>query len=150
MGGTYRYGQVWYPNLKRVLTTHRVAFALANNVPISSLLPAQLICHHCDNPPCCRPEHLFLGDKRANARDMAQKGRGGVQRDPTRAERGEDRYCAKLTEAQVREICLRHTKGLRHGHTPNAMGAARLAHEYGISTSQVKRIIRGESWKHIP
>ena len=55
----------------RTLLAHRVAWELANG-PIPDGL---LVCHRCDNPPCCNPEHLFLGTKSDNALDQIGKGR---------------------------------------------------------------------------
>lgn len=34
-----------------------------------------MVCHTCDNPPCCRGSHLFLGDALANMQDKVAKGR---------------------------------------------------------------------------
>jgi hypothetical protein len=44
-------------------------------------------CHTCDNPGCCRPEHLFWGTREQNMRDKARKGRAGIQRHPERYQR---------------------------------------------------------------
>lgn len=51
---------------------HRVAWELANGVRMDSRFDA---CHHCDNPPCVRPDHIFPGTPRDNAADMVAKGR---------------------------------------------------------------------------
>lgn len=37
------------------------------------------VLHHCDNPPCIRPDHLFLGTQADNNADMFAKGRGRVE-----------------------------------------------------------------------
>jgi hypothetical protein len=50
---------------------HRTAWELAFG-PI----PAdKRVLHRCDNPPCCRPDHLFLGTQSENLLDMMAKGR---------------------------------------------------------------------------
>ena len=55
---------------------HRFAWEWANG-PI----PAGLrVLHHCDNPLCVRPAHLFVGTQLENMRDMSAKNRAGNQR----------------------------------------------------------------------
>lgn len=53
---------------------HRVAYELANG-PIP---PGMDICHHCDNPPCCNPRHLYAGSVSDNLRDAVRRGRRRV------------------------------------------------------------------------
>lgn len=51
---------------------HRAAWTEVNG-PI----PGDLhVLHRCDNPPCVRPSHLFLGTPLDNSQDMWSKGRG--------------------------------------------------------------------------
>jgi hypothetical protein len=55
---------------------HRHSWAL-----FKGPIPDGLFClHRCDNPPCVRPDHLFMGTKKDNAMDMAAKGRHHRQR----------------------------------------------------------------------
>lgn len=35
----------------------------------------EFACHRCDNPPCVRPDHLFVGTAHENSLDMVAKGR---------------------------------------------------------------------------
>src|SRR5262245_58743866 len=39
------------------------------------LLPSEWVLHHCDNPRCVEPRHLFLGDATSNMADKTRKGR---------------------------------------------------------------------------
>lgn len=57
---------------RRTVRVHRIAWEIANGRPIPDGLD---VLHKCDNPPCCRAEHLFLGTALDNARDMVEKGR---------------------------------------------------------------------------
>lgn len=71
------YGSVFF--MGRRQGAHRVAYEIEHG-PIPG---GASICHRCDNPPCCRPSHLFLGTHQDNMDDMAAKGRtrmGGVFR----------------------------------------------------------------------
>lgn len=138
-GTPYAYGHLLF--LGRFSSAHRVAWELTNG-PIPEGLHA---CHHCDNPPCCNPSHLFLGTAKDNARDMVEKGRHRPGRLP-----GELHPNARLTWERVAEIRRRyaahpHPTG-RPGHgVPDSTGA--LAAEFGVAQSTVSRIVLGRAWK---
>lgn len=53
----------------KAMHAHRAAWILANG-PIPDGL---FVCHACDNRPCVRLSHLFLGTHTDNMRDMHQK-----------------------------------------------------------------------------
>ena len=66
---TAQYGEI--SRNYEIHLTHRISWKLFNG-PIPD---GMHILHHCDNPPCWNPEHLFLGDNQANTDDKIAKGR---------------------------------------------------------------------------
>ena len=76
------------------IRAHRLSWIIHfGNIPSD-----MMILHRCDNPPCVRPDHLFLGDAGDNARDRVQKGRF------IHLNRGENSGRAKLSETQALDI----------------------------------------------
>lgn len=88
------------------------------------------VLHHCDNPPCVNPGHLFLGTHADNMRDSARKGRQGHP--------GSRNGRAKLTVAQVRDI--------RQSFTGHHGEKSALARKYGVSCNQICLILSNRSW----
>lgn len=64
-----------YPD-QRMVKAHRVSW----EIHFGPIPTGMFVCHHCDNPPCVRPDHLFLGTNTSNMRDRERKGRQGIRR----------------------------------------------------------------------
>lgn len=111
---------------------HRVAYAEARG----AIPDGMYVCHHCDNPPCVRPDHLFLGTPTDNVRDMIAKGRVPRRNMP----RGEDNPNALLTEGLVLTIIRRY----RAGESPRVIAA-----DIGLKFRTVESIAHGERWRHL-
>lgn len=79
---------------------HRIAWELTNG-PILDGLDAL---HKCDNPICCNPNHMFLGNDQDNVDDMISKGRSAHQLGTIARHIGEANGHTKLTYVQVRAI----------------------------------------------
>ncbi len=95
LGGRTRQGYGALVVAGRAYRAHRVSWEIHNG-PIP---PGMFVCHHCDNPPCVNPDHLFLGTPADNVHDMDAKGRRGRGWHPRLM--GELHHASKLTDAQV-------------------------------------------------
>lgn len=91
------------------------------------------VLHHCDNPPCVNPAHLYLGTVAENARDRVERGRGRAPGSP-----GELNPHSKLTWADVGEI--RRLAATR-------MKRIDIAARFGVDRTTVHGIVTYRSWK---
>ncbi len=125
-GATIRgYGALMVDH--RTTYAHRLSWELANG-PIP---PGLLVLHHCDNPPCVRPDHLFVGTQLDNIRDAAAKGRTSS---------GEGRSNRKVSADDVRLMRRLHEDGL------NSIQLAKL---FPIGSRTIRKILTGKNWRHV-
>ena len=110
---------------------HRIAYFLYYGVD-----PKELVLHHCDNPICVNPQHLFVGTQKDNIHDMDTKGRGNRVKLI-----GEESGRAILSEEDV--VQIRQIKILTREL------ARQLATHYGVSESCIDHAWRGRTWKHL-
>lgn len=105
---------------------HRFAWQLMYKREIGNLH----ICHSCDNPPCVRPGHLWRGTVQANKIDSVVKRRHGF---------GVRNGRAKLTNEDITDIkrCEGHISGPKLGKI------------YDIDSSQIYRIWKNVTWRHL-
>jgi hypothetical protein len=85
-------------------------------------------CHHCDNPVCSNPEHLYVGTPKQNMQDAVRRGR---------VRRGETCATAKLTEEAVRFI------------RSSSMTVGEMAQRFGVTHGAISMARDGKTWRHV-
>lgn len=104
------------------------AHIAAYNLNKGSIPPGIEIRHTCHVRCCVNPEHLELGTRSDNARDMTRAGRQAM---------GSKNASAKLSEQDV--LRIRESK----------LASKELASIYGVSQVTINKILSRRSWKHI-
>lgn len=114
--------------LKYPVGTHRVAYWLTNG----GEFPKDPVCvlHSCDNPPCCNPAHLRLGNRQDNKDDQVAK----------------RRTVSILTPEDVLEI--RAVFDAMPGRCPQGF-LKRMAEKYGVQDKTIWEVRKRINWKHV-
>lgn len=128
---TLGYGSFRIPGIyddKKILA-HRAAYTAFKG----ELIPKDIfVCHHCDNPKCFNPDHLFLGSQSDNIQDCADK---------NRIKSGFKSNLGKYSDQQIEEVKRLLEQG-KNGREINEIT--------GISPTHISRIKRGYSRKAQP
>lgn len=116
---------------QKTYRSHRLAWVLTNG----SIPDGLYVCHRCDVPLCCRPDHLFLGTPAENYADMVAKGR--------RAEfvAGEGHGKHRLTASDVLDI--------RQSYEAGGISMRKLGAMYGVHLATIHLIITRRNWAHL-
>lgn len=113
------YGRFCIGRPKFMVGAHRVAWAVSH---VGYALDSDdCVCHRCDNPPCCRPDHLFVGTRLDNVVDRLRKKRGSV----------------KLSEADV--VVIRAS-----GDSDDILAA-----QFGVHATTIYSVRMGYTWKWV-
>ena len=129
------YGQFW-DGCNNVYA-HRMAYILTKG-PISDEL---YVLHTCNNPRCCSPNHLELGDQFNNMQYMVKC---------NRQIKGENHGMSVLTENQVRAIHRLYSEQRKlHPLYKQWQITGPIAKRFGIAKSTIDKILSGLLWRHI-
>ena len=110
----------------KYILAHRLSWMV-----IKGNIPSGLnVCHACDNPPCCNPEHLFLGSQKDNVTDAIVKGRYKGRKLGKRR--------SVLTYSQVQEIRKLHIEGMERKE---------IREKFNVSQTCIAKILTGKSWQ---
>jgi hypothetical protein len=119
----------WYEGDQKHQRAHRASWVFHNGE-----IPDELLAlHHCDNPSCINPDHIYIGSPQDNMDDKWARGRHIPLV-------GEDHPLCKLSETDIALIRYFLTQGY---------GVNSLAKRYRVTHAAIQHIRDWKSWKHV-
>lgn len=112
---------------RKQLRVHRVSYEIFKGKISDNLY----VCHKCDNPSCCNPDHLFLGSPKDNAHDSLSKNRNYI---------GEKNGSSKLKEKDINQIKKLYKIG---------WSQQKIADFFNVSQVLISKVIRKKIWPHV-
>lgn len=130
--GFFGVGCRW-DKTKRKMLAHRVSYEIFVG-PIPS---GMFVCHHCDNPSCVNPDHLFVGTCQDNLRDMTEKGRRAKPPRPPNL-LGDLHPSAKLSYPKAKQI--------RREYFAGGVSQKDLGKKFKVSQTTIWKVVRDKRW----
>jgi hypothetical protein len=112
------YGRVRY--MQRWVRAHAAVWMYH----FGSIPKGMNVLHRCDNPACCTPSHLYLGDNKQNIKDKLDRDRSGKSLN-----------ISKVT--RIKELLLA------------GVSQALIAREYNVGQPTISKIHLGKTWSHV-
>jgi len=127
------YGR-YVDGVMKSMKAHRASYEIATGVEPGKLQ----VNHHCDNPLCVRPSHLYLGTQKENVANMWERGRNYDAQKNLRTGFGECSASFKLSWKIVDTI--------RYLYANGGFSQRRLAGIYGVANATISKIVLEQRW----
>lgn len=125
----FGYGQIRIKN--KMIKAHRFSWEIHfGKIPDDK----PCVLHHCDNPKCVNPSHLWSGTYKDNTKDMINKDRANKAK-------GENIGTSKLTENQVKQIKLLYSQ--------KKLTQVQISKIFNVSRETISHIYTNKIWRHI-
>lgn len=123
----------------KMIRAHRLAWKI-----FYGKMPKLWVLHKCDNPFCCKKDHLFLGTREDNIADMLRKNRqarGSKITANRHTLAGEEHPCAVLTNMEINTIRKTYSLG-KHSYMD-------LSRMFKVTKQNIALIIARRTWRSV-